>query len=216
LTDNGIAALRVPRESLPLDEVASNDTLPMNTAPMARGAEREQSILAFQSAYLLPLQQQATGGSSDDRFSKSLPKDFLPSTIGQSQVSRHGVRTTQSGVGNVLLPNWDRVERTLLVGETVIKRYRVPSPNQEALLNAFQEEGWPTSIDDPLTPIPDKQPKRRLRDTIKCLNLNQATPMLRFRGDGTGQRVLWELTAGQVSVDPINAGQKQRDMRRAA
>ena len=115
------------------------------------------------------------------------------------------------------VPNWDRVARLLLVGETVVKRYRVPSPNQEALLDAFQEEGWPASIDDPLTPLPDQQPKRRLRDTIKCLNLNQATRLLRFRGDGTGQRVLWELMAGQFGVtssDDID--EPQQKPRRAA
>ncbi len=91
------------------------------------------------------------------------------------------------------VPNWDHDARTLQVGEYTIKRFRVPSPNQESVLNAFQEEGWPHSIDDPLSPVPDQQPKRRLRDTIKCLNLNQAVRRIRFRGDGTGQRVLWEL-----------------------
>ena len=92
-----------------------------------------------------------------------------------------------------ILPNWDRDTRTFLVGERVVKQFRVPSPNQEAVLDAFQEEGWPRCVDDPLPPVPDQQPKRRLRDTIKCLNLNQASRAIRFRGDGTGQRVFWEL-----------------------
>ena len=30
-------------------------------------------------------------------------------------------------------------------------------------------------------------------NTIKCLNQNQAAALICFRGDGTGQRVLWEL-----------------------
>ena len=97
------------------------------------------------------------------------------------------------------IPNWDKDTRTLLVGEHFIKRFRVPSPNQEAVLEAFQEEGWPISIDDPLSPVPDQQPKRRLRDTIKSLNLNQDTRLIRFRGDGTGQRVVWEFVADSVS-----------------
>jgi hypothetical protein len=90
-------------------------------------------------------------------------------------------------------PNWDRETRTFMVGEYLVKQFRVPSPNQEAVLDAFQEEGWPRTVDDPLSPMPDQQPKRRLRDTIKCLNMNQATRAIRFRGDGTGQRVSWEL-----------------------
>ena len=39
-----------------------------------------------------------------------------------------------------------------------VKQYRVPSPNQEAVLTVFQEEGWPPRIDDPLSPVPDGFP----------------------------------------------------------
>ena len=98
------------------------------------------------------------------------------------------------------IPNWDRDTRTFLVGQDLIKRFRVPSANQEAVLDAFQEEGWPPSIDDPLPPSPDLQPKRRLHDTIKCLNLNQVQALIRFRGDGTGQRVLWELLPASAAL----------------
>ena len=91
------------------------------------------------------------------------------------------------------VPNWDRDSRTFMVGDHLVKQFRVPSPNQEAVLDAFQEEGWPRSIDDPLPPVPDQHPKRRLRDTIRCLNTNQLANKIRFRGDGTGQRVFWEL-----------------------
>jgi hypothetical protein len=85
-----------------------------------------------------------------------------------------------------MMPSWDSESRTFLVGKHVIKRFRVPSRNQEAVLDAFQEEGWPLSIDDPLSPVPDQHPKRRLRDTIKGLNTNQVMELIRFRGDGTG------------------------------
>ncbi len=97
------------------------------------------------------------------------------------------------------MPNWDSDSRTFLVGQHVIKRFRVPSPNQEAVLEAFQEEGWPMSIDDPLSPVPDQHPKRRLRDTIKGLNTNQAAELIRFRGDGTGERVVWEFVSQSAS-----------------
>ncbi len=111
------------------------------------------------------------------------------------------------------IPNWDKDSRTFLVGEHLIKRFRVPSPNQEAVLEAFQEEGWPASIDDPLTPVSDYEPKRRLRDTIKCLNVNQTTRLIRFRGDGTGQRVLWEFVPQSVAC--ANSGEG-RSLQRAA
>jgi hypothetical protein len=90
-------------------------------------------------------------------------------------------------------PRWDAEDRTLYVGSLVVKEYRVRSPNQEAVLAAFEEEGWPHYIDDPLSPAGEQSPKQRLRDTIKCLNANQKNRILRFRGDGTGERVRWEL-----------------------
>jgi len=83
----------------------------------------------------------------------------------------------------------------------VIKRYRVPSYTQEAVLNAFEEEGWPARIDDPLLPHPDQDAKRHLNDTIRRLNRNRRAPLIHFSGDGTGQGVLWELTlAGRLAI----------------
>lgn len=48
--------------------------------------------------------------------------------------------------------------------------------NQEMLLAAFQEEDRPCRIDDPLPPQPDQDARRRLSDTIKCLNRKQKIP----------------------------------------
>lgn len=89
-------------------------------------------------------------------------------------------------------PQWDGKRRTLCVGQCVVKQYRLPSPNQVAILTAFQEEGWPHRIDDPIPPSPEQDPKRRLHDTIKCLNRHQLASLICFRGDGTGEGVLWE------------------------
>jgi hypothetical protein len=111
------------------------------------------------------------------------------------------------------MPVWDHDSRTFMVGEHVVKQFRVPSPNQEAILNAFQEEGWPTCVDDPLSPVPGQSPKRRLRDTIKGLNANQAAPVIRFHGDGTGQRVTWKLLIGSAAPT-IN--RRSPSLRRAA
>jgi len=92
-----------------------------------------------------------------------------------------------------LTPTWDRNRLELKVGNTVVKRFRVPAANQEAILAAFQEEHWPARIDDPLPPHPEQSPKRRLQETIKSLNRNQKKSMIRFLGDGSGQGVLWEF-----------------------
>ena len=95
-----------------------------------------------------------------------------------------------------VMPHWDREHRLLRFGGEVIKRYHFRAANQEAVLAAFQEENWPYSIFDPLSPLPDVPPKRRLHETIKALNASQAPFRLRFRGDGTGERVCWEPCPG--------------------
>ena len=60
----------------------------------------------------------------------------------------------------ILVPTWDRDRQELRWGEFVIKQFKVPSPNQETILAAFEEEHWPPRIDDPLSPQPDQEPKR--------------------------------------------------------
>ncbi len=90
-------------------------------------------------------------------------------------------------------PVWDAEHRELRVREQVVKRYKVPCPGQESILAAFQEEGWPPANDDPLPPHPEQDQRRRLRNTIQNLNANQRITLIRFGGDGSGERVLWEL-----------------------
>lgn len=92
------------------------------------------------------------------------------------------------------MPRWDRDRQELRLGSALVKRFKLPACNQEAILAAFEEEGWPARIDDPLSPVPDQDPKRRLHDTINTLNRNQKNQLIRFMGDGSGEGVLWEYT----------------------
>lgn len=98
------------------------------------------------------------------------------------------------------LPVWDDQRHELRLGATIVKRFRWRASNQEAVLAAFQEEGWPPRIDDPLPPVAETDPKRRLSDAIKCLNRKQKNPLMRFSGDGTGQGILWDVVAGPAHV----------------
>ncbi|HEY4312716.1 MAG TPA: hypothetical protein VGN12_24920 [Pirellulales bacterium] len=90
-------------------------------------------------------------------------------------------------------PRWDGERRELTLGEMIIKSFRVPARNQELLLAAFEEQNWPHGIDDPLVPVPDQDPKERLKAAIRCLNRNQRAKLIRFRGNGNGKRIYWEL-----------------------
>jgi len=106
--------------------------------------------------------------------------------------------TTQDGSGELNgndRPKWDQDRRELRCSGRLIKVFKLPSPMQERILIAFEEEHWPPRIDDPLPVHPDLDPKRRLHDTIKSLNRNQKTNLIRFMGDGTGEGIRWELVA---------------------
>jgi hypothetical protein len=89
-------------------------------------------------------------------------------------------------------PVWDATHRELRFCGQVVKRYRVPARNQAAILDAFQEDGWPEFIDDPIPPDHGQDPKHRLSVTIKSLNRNQLVPLIRFHGNGNGLQVYWE------------------------
>ena len=106
-----------------------------------------------------------------------------------------------------LRPEWNSVRRELSLGSALVKRFQVPARNQESILTAFQEEGWPEHIDDPLTGALGLDLKNRLNDVIFRLNRNQIKPLIRFRTNGNGNGVRWSLS-------DLNAGAGVREPRR--
>lgn len=99
-----------------------------------------------------------------------------------------------------VIPEWDGAQKLLSLNGVLVKRYRFPAPNQEVVLAAFQEEQWVRRIDDPLRPVSEQDSRRRLNDTIKCLNRKQTHPLIAFCGDGTGTGVVWQLRTGLAEV----------------
>jgi hypothetical protein len=77
-----------------------------------------------------------------------------------------------------------------------VKRFQVPAASQEAILAAFEEEGWPAEIDDPLPPRPGADPVARLHEAVRGLNRAQVEAALRFRCVRNGQGVSWEPRRG--------------------
>ena len=90
-------------------------------------------------------------------------------------------------------PVWRSDLHELHFNGALVRRYKNPARNQELILAAFEEEGWPARIDDPLPPNGDLDPRQRLRNTIVTLNRHQLAPLLHFRCDGTGRGIQWEL-----------------------
>jgi hypothetical protein len=91
------------------------------------------------------------------------------------------------------IPVWDgRTSELCYRGELVL-RLRHPGSRQWALLTAFQAQGWPQRLPDPLPPdSPGGDPRQSLCDAIKNLNRNRKNHLLRFfRADG-GRAIGWQ------------------------
>jgi hypothetical protein len=98
-------------------------------------------------------------------------------------------------------PHYDSARRVLSVGSRVVKEFRVPAHNQELILSAFEEEGWPPHVDDPLPPNSGMDDAKRLQHAIYRLNLRQANRLIRFEGNGKGTGIKWRWVGGGLEVD---------------
>jgi hypothetical protein len=102
----------------------------------------------------------------------------------------------------LLKPHWDRERRELRVGLMLVKRFGKTAPNQEHLLSAFEESGWPEGIDNPLPPTGTGNPVLRLHDTLRRLNATLQQPLLRFERDPDGHRVTWRYVGSANTGSP--------------
>lgn len=87
-------------------------------------------------------------------------------------------------------PRWDAGNRRLLFGPLIVKEFIRPAASQILVLTAFQEQGWPGRIDNPLSGT-HKRAHEHLRNVVKKLNRGQK--FIRFHCDGTGVGVFWEV-----------------------
>jgi hypothetical protein len=109
------------------------------------------------------------------------------------QLSQRRVRVaTVSSDVDASVVCYDPVLFEFRVHGGVVKRLDIRATAQSQILTAFQEEGWPCRIDDPLRPN-GSEAKARLRAIIHCLNGHQKPPRIHFFADGTGRGVRWEL-----------------------
>jgi hypothetical protein len=81
-------------------------------------------------------------------------------------------------------PRWKSDLGELWLGDTLSKRYRQRAERQRLVLDAFQEEGWPSRIDSPL-PSGDRAV---LSNTLR--RLNSGDTQIVFESDGR-EGILW-------------------------
>ncbi len=124
---------------------------------------------------------------------RSGPRRRATDSRDSTAINRRRPAPESNGHTATLTPIWDSDRQQLRVGRMIVKEFKVPAANQEAILAAFQEEGWVPRIDDPLAPQLNQDSKRRLHDTINSLNRNQKHTLIRFLGDGKGEGIRWEF-----------------------
>lgn len=91
-------------------------------------------------------------------------------------------------------PLWLPAAQELWWRGGIVKSFRRDADNQTAVLAAFQKEGWPRRIDDPLPRVAGRNPKSCRRETIKSLNRGLARGTIRFYAAGAGG-IRWEEDA---------------------
>jgi hypothetical protein len=98
-----------------------------------------------------------------------------------------------------LRPEWDG-ECSLRLGEDEVKHFRQPARAQKQILDAFQEEGWPPWIFNPLGAEGHRTGGERLRDAVNKLHALQVGPWrLHFRVERGGERVSWQILPARGS-----------------
>jgi hypothetical protein len=113
-------------------------------------------------------------------------------------------RTRISRLVRRALPHWDADARRLWLGGVLLKEFRQPAQNQTALLDAIEAHGWEVGhVSNPLPPErgeSESEAQERLHETIKNLNRGMPPQTIRFRGDGSGRGVWWEISDGDSLV----------------
>ena len=87
-------------------------------------------------------------------------------------------------------PHWDKQARELRFRGVVVRRLPKPasSKNVVRILDEFEDLGWPTRIDDPLTRGGKDDRRRR---AVETLNGRMLSDTIRFACDGDGTGFLW-------------------------
>lgn len=143
-----------------------------------------------------------TDGSSDSEIYGASYDAFVAGSLVHAldlaiQESLRGVVGPEAGPSldeqalKGLKPRWEKERDGLWVGELrvgdrVQRRVRHLAKNIIPILDAFEEEGWPVSVLDPLS---GDDPQRR-HETIR--SLNEGLTRIRFHGDGTNEGIKWD------------------------
>jgi hypothetical protein len=96
------------------------------------------------------------------------------------------------------LPQWDHDRQELRLGSTVLRQFKLPSADEERILAAFEERGWPHRI---ASPLPAEGTNGRLAECVAALNWRLRRPLLHFDLSEQDREVTWEFRDGNGTAN---------------
>lgn len=99
------------------------------------------------------------------------------------------IETPAAGID---VPFWDRRKRRLYFRSELVKAFTSPASHQEMILSAFQEQGWPEAVVNPLPGASEDERHLRLERAVRRLNGRQRSQLLAFHVCAAGTNVSWE------------------------
>lgn len=86
-------------------------------------------------------------------------------------------------------PRWNAANGELHYGEVLVRTVSRQAKSLGKILGAFEEEGWPPRIANPLPSREDLS--KSLRDAVR--NLNKKVTVIKFFAHDRGRAVMWDL-----------------------
>ena len=96
------------------------------------------------------------------------------------------------------LPQWDHDRQELRLGSTVLRQFKLPSADEERVLAAFEERGWPHRIG---SPFPAEGDRQRLIECVVALNWRLRRPLLHFEVSEQDLEVTWTFRHGNGTTN---------------
>jgi hypothetical protein len=131
----------------------------------------------------------------------------VPGAVGGETAESPRQSTTAAGAGGqagqsgrpASRPIWDKQKQELRFEGRLCKRFSQAADTQVVILDAFEEEGWPERIYDPLPPGEGRKgkmdPKKRLGEAVRRLN---DCSHLRFSRQEKGEAVGWKAAPAKT------------------
>ena len=94
--------------------------------------------------------------------------------------------------GELIVPFYDVDQRILWYAGRLVKRLRQQADVQEIVLRAFQRQGWPRALKNPLPKGSMIPMDARLHAVVRGLMNAQKEARIRFFRNGTGCMICWE------------------------